>query len=232
MDNTQIYYEELSSLNNPAEGSSLIEEISKAPIAATELPPAFPQNDFSYTSNPASAFYAINPDYVGWIKLNDTKIDYPVVRGKDNEEYLDKNFKRENDVLGSIFMDYRNLGMGLDRHTVLYGHYTERGLMFGDLDRFTDRTYTEDNSTFTFSTPQGEKTYEIFSVHISPSEGPYLDTQFNNISYEDFQKMLKSSSIHDLDVELNEDSSIITLVTCNYAVKDGRLFLHAIEVKN
>lgn len=232
MENSQRFYEELSSLKEA--DTILVPEnpVSTVPEEETEIKPVFPDNDFIYTANPASTFYAINQDYVGWIKVNNTKIDYPVVRGKDNEEYLDKNFKKEKDVLGSIFMDYRNLGMGLDRHTVIYGHFTERGLMFGDLDKFADRKFAEENSTFTFSTPQGEKTYRVFSVHISPSEGPYLDTQFNSTTFGEFQNMLKESSIFDLETDLNDKSSIITLVTCNYAMEDGRLFLHAIEIEN
>lgn len=232
MESSQSYYEELSTLNELEPVIEPIEPIFPDQGEPIPVKPVFPENAFSYKLNPASTFYAINPDYVGWIKVNNTKIDYPVVRGKDNEEYLEKNFKKENDVLGSIFMDYRNLGMGLDRHTVIYGHYTERGLMFGDLDKFADRKFAEDNATFTFSTPQGEKTFKIFSVHISPSEGPYLDTQFNNTSYGEFQTMLKESSKYDLNIELSEDLSIITLVTCNYAMKDGRLFLHAVEIRN
>ena len=232
MESSQTYYEELSSINELEPVPDPPEPNTTVPVEVSPAKPTFPDNIFSYQLNPASTFYSINPDYVGWIKVNNTKIDYPVVRGNDNEEYLDKNFKKENDVLGSIFMDYRNLGMGLDRHTVIYGHYTERGLMFGDLDKFADQSFAEENPTFTFATPQGEKTYEIFSVHISPSEGPYLDTQFKNTSYGEFQNMLKESSIYALDIELNEDLSIITLVTCNYAVEDGRLFLHAIEIRN
>lgn len=232
MDSSQDYYEELSSQNKTDTIPSLNEPSSTVPIEETQIKSVFPDNDFIYTANPASTFYAINQDYVGWIKVANTKIDYPVVRGNDNEEYLDKNFKKEKDVLGSIFMDYRNLGMGLDRHTVIYGHFTERGLMFGDLDKFADRKFAEENSVFTFSTPQGEKTYKVFSVHISPSEGPYLDTQFNNTTYGEFQNMLKESSIFDLETEPSDKLSIITLVTCNYAMEDGRLFLHAIEITN
>ena len=231
MTESESYYNELSQLNEIMEIDVPEKPEIDLPVIPEESTPTFPKDNFNYTQNPSSSFLKINADYVGWIKIDNTKIDYPIVRGLDNEEYLDINFKREPDVLGSIFMDYRNIGMGLDQHTILYGHYTERGYMFGDLNKYLNPNFLSENSTFTLSTPQGEKTYQIFSIHISPSEGPFLDTQFQTQPYADFLNMLKEESITDLDVVLNENYDLLSLVTCDYAVEDGRLFIHAIEVK-
>ena len=231
MKTSEAYYDELSQLNNAAADSELpVTPDVKLDVPPEEAAPLFPTGNFTYTPNPYSALLKINPDYVGWIKIDNTKIDYPIVRGSDNEEYLDINFNRENDVLGSIFMDYRNIGMGMDRHTIIYGHYTERGYMFGDLKKYLDSDFLSSNDTFTISTPQGDKTYQIFSIHISPSEGPFLQTQFKDVAYNDFIDLLKKESIIDRDVVLDENLDLLSLVTCNYAVKDGRLFIHAIEV--
>lgn len=230
MKRTQEVYQALSEINS----SITSEEAVPGPEdkAPTEEPASesFQYSEFKYTRNPASEFYRINPDFSGWLKINNTQVDYPVVRGIDNEIYLDRNFYNEPDVLGSIFMDYRNLGMGLDRHTILYGHYTERGLMFGDLEKFLDDQFLMENNRIEFSTPQGMKTYEIFSIHVSPSVGPFLNTTFSDIPYREFMDLLLDASMMDLGRVPDENMNILSLVTCNYAVKDGRLFIHAVEV--
>ncbi len=227
---TQARYEELSKINHE---EVVVEPLPTLPETVVEKPAEeviIPNEEFIIETNPDTQFLKINPDYVGWLNIGNTKVDYPVVSGPDNAYYLDKNFYQEKDILGSIYMDYRNLGNGLDKHTILYGHYTERGLMFGDLDKYLDEDYLKNHKTFTFRSLQGEVTYEIFSVHISPSEGPFLDTTFMETSYGEFQKLLKSTSQIASDSMPMEDQKIISLITCNYAVKDGRLFIHAMEV--
>lgn len=230
MEATQAQYEELSKINHE---EILVDPPPYLPETATEIPPEeviLPTEEFIIETNPDAQFLKINSDYVGWLTIENTKVDYPVVSGPDNEYYLDKNFYKEQDIIGSIYMDHRNLGNGLDTHTILYGHYTERGLMFGDLDKYLDADYLKDHKTFTFRSLQGEVTYEIFSVHISPSEGPFLDTTFFETSYGDFQTLLKETSQISIDAIPTESQKIISLITCNYAVKDGRLFIHAMEV--
>ena len=235
MEATQEKYEELSKINDqeklvepppPTPTLSTPETIVETPLEELIIP----QEEFIIETNPDSQFLKINPDYMGWINIGNTKIDYPVVSGSDNEYYLNKSFYREKDILGSIFMDYRNLGNNLDKHTILYGHYTERGLMFGDLDKYLDADYLKKHKTFTFRSLQGQVTYEIFSVHISPSDGPFLDTTFTETPYGEFQNLLKSTSQIKSDTFPVESQKIISLITCNYAVKDGRLFIHAVEV--
>lgn len=230
MNESQLYYDNLSQLNDDTEAADSIKPDVTLDILPEEAVIDFPRDNFTYTQNPYSALLKVNPDFVGWISIDDTKIHYPIVRGADNDEYLDLNFEREPDVLGSIFMDYRNIGMGLDRHTILYGHYTERGYMFGDLIKYLDSSFLEKNDILTISTPQGDKMYQIFSIHISPSEGPFLDTQFRERTYDEFLLLLKDESSIVSDAALNGDLDLLTLVTCNYAVEDGRLFIHAIEV--
>ena len=180
--------------------------------------------------NPSTEYYAINPDYVGWLKVDKTVIDYPVVRGNDNEQYLNHNFYREEDPLGSIFMDYRNIGMGMDRHTILYGHYSRYGQMFTDLEKYLSEEFLEKNPTFTFKDTFTEKTYKIFSVHYGEAESRFLDIEFIGNEYSQFIDLLKNESIFSPEVSVSETDSIFTLITCNYAVKNGRLFLHAVEV--
>lgn len=183
-------------------------------------------------ANPSAEYYAINPDYVGWLKIEETVIDYPVARGNDNERYLNYNFYREEDPLGAIFMDYRNIGMGMDKHTILYGHYSQYGQMFTDLEKYLAEDFLAKNPTFTFKDAFTEKTYKIFSVHYGEAEPRFLDVEFTGNEYSQFIDTLKSESIFPSTVPVSENDSIFTLVTCNFAVQNGRLFIHAVEVTN
>lgn len=181
-------------------------------------------------SNPFAEYFSINPDFAGWLTIEDTKVDYPVARGNDNEFYLEHSFKKKRNELGSIFMDYRNVGMGVDTHTVLYGHYTESGYMFGDLDRYLSKKYLDANPEIIFSDPFTERRYRIFSVHVSPSDGAILPVDLSGQEHAQYVTLLKEYSVHTLDVAISEADHILTLVTCNYGIKDGRLFIHAVEI--
>ncbi len=75
----------------------------------------------------------LNSDIVGWITLDDTSIDFPVVKGADNDDYLDKNYLHEYSTGGSIFLDYRNDALFGDQYSVIYGHNIRSGLMLSDI---------------------------------------------------------------------------------------------------
>ena len=183
-----------------------------------------------FESNPYAEYYTQNVDYVGWVAFDNTKIDYPVVRGNDNFFYLSHNFYKEEDILGTIFMDHRNVGMGLDKHTILYGHYSKYGHMFADLEKLLDPQFMSENSTFTFKDPYKDRTYSIFSVHVSPAESEYIPIQFEEDEFNRFVSSLKQQSIYELDIPVTEDSNIVTLVTCNYGIDNGRLYVNAVEI--
>ncbi|MGB3161529.1 MAG: class B sortase [Carnobacterium sp.] len=183
-----------------------------------------------FEKNAAAEYYDLNSDYVGWLTIEDTEVDYPVVRGKDNDFYLKHNFYKEEDVLGAIFMDYRNAGMGLDKHTILYGHYAKYGQMFKDLDRYLSEDFLTANSEFIFTDSFTERTYKIFSVHPSDANTDFVDVSFEDGEFIEFVDTLKNESIFSLDTPVSEEDTILTLVTCNYDVNDGRLFIHAVEI--
>lgn len=200
------------------------------PAAPAPEDVAAPLEELTFASNPSAEYYQINPDYVGWLSVSGTVIDYPVVRGQDNETYLTQNFYREPDVLGAIFMDYRNVGMGMDRHTIIYGHDTQHGQMFGELDKFLDEDFLNENLEFTFSDAYAERRYRIFSVYVAPSDTSFLDIEFEGDEYTDFLTTIKDLSFFPSEIEVTAEDHILTLMTCNYSVESGRLFIHAVEV--
>lgn len=201
---------------------SIAESIAEKPVEEA--------NALTFLANPSAEYYELNSDYVGWIEIAGTVIDYPVVRGQDNEFYLEHDFYKEEHILGSIFMDYRNIGMGLDNHTILYGHYTQTGLMFAELDKFLSEEFTEENPTISFQDPYTERTYKIFSVHVAPAGSAYIRTSFQGNELETYYDELKADSKFPIASEFEEDHKLLTLISCNYSVDDGRVYVHAYEV--
>ncbi|MFO8068663.1 MAG: class B sortase [Alkalibacterium sp.] len=203
------------------------DEIIAEPI---DEKPEEDSNAFTFLSNPSAEYYSLNSDYVGWIEMAGTVIDYPVVRGQDNDFYLEHDFYKEEHILGAIFMDYRNVGMGLDDHSILYGHHTNTGLMFADLEKFLSEEFTAPNSTIEFQDPYSKRTYEIFSVHVSPADSGYIRTSFEGDDLATYYEELKAASSFPIESEFKPDQKLLTLISCNYTVDDGRIYVHAYEV--
>ena len=101
--------------------------------------------------------------YICWIKIEGTKVDYPVVRGNDNEKYLHTSFSGEENILGALFMDYRCAGEQVP-HIIIYGHNGREGDMFGDLWRFLDRQFLAGHPVITLKVNDRIVEYEIFSA--------------------------------------------------------------------
>ena len=109
------------------------------------------------------AMREINPDYVAWLSIGGTVIDYPVVRGPDNEKYLNLSFFGETNSHGTLFMDYRNIGEHVP-HIIIYGHNTRTGDKFGELRNFLDPIFFASNNTITLMANDRIVEFEIFAA--------------------------------------------------------------------
>lgn len=169
----------------------------------------------------------INPDVVGWITARDTEIDYPVVRGKDNDFYLRHLFTGEQNKLGSVFMDYRNHSDFLDKNTIIYGHNMKDGSMFSSLTKYKDQQYYDNFPTMLLYTPVGNFTVELFAGIVV--DGNYESVRFNFKDDHDFHSYidsLKEKSTFDSNTSIKADDQIITLVTCSYEFNNARYALY------
>lgn len=185
---------------------------------------------YSTPSNLQKKWLDINPDYQGWLKIENTNIDYPLVRSKDNHFYLNRDFLKEDSELGAIFMDYRNIGNFNDRHTVIYGHYTWTGKMFGHLHNYKEELFSKENRIIKLKTIYGDKEFEIFSVYVDSAEDYELKINFkDDIDYVEYLQSLSDLSLHSFELNPNPEKLLLTLATCSYEVGDGRLIVHAIE---
>ncbi|MBQ2639774.1 MAG: class B sortase [Bacilli bacterium] len=173
----------------------------------------------------------INNDTVGWLKINNTNIDYPVVQSKDNSFYLNHSFNKKQNNAGWIFMDYNNKLDGTDKNIIIYGHNRLDNIMFGTLKETLDKDWysNNDNLKIKFITQDEEVTYKIFSIYKIKEETYYLKTNFNSINYLKFINTLKKRSIHDFDINLNDTKQILTLSTCS-GMNNYRLVIHAKKI--
>ena len=184
--------------------------------------------------------YGTNSDLVGWIVVEGTDINYPVVQSKVYQEYyLDHNFDGEEDEAGAIFADARNDVFLPDDNIILYGHNMKNGSMFGTLQSYLNKNYYDEHKTISFDTLYDRHKYEIVSVGLSKISDESADTfkyyNFLNASgkkeFNSYAKNIKKLEAYDTGVSMKYGDKLITLSTCNSVEEDGRLFIIAREVK-
>ena len=149
-----------------------------------------------------------NPYTIGWLIVEGTNINYPVVKYTDNQYYLKHDFNNNKNSAGWIFMDYQN--SLTDQNIVIYGHHRRDGSMFGSID---DLFKNNKELNITLITFEGIINYKIFSIYKASSHDNY-----NNRYFEDFNKTIKefeSKSSIDFNQDLEEANQIITLSTCD-----------------
>lgn len=172
-----------------------------------------------------------NSDIVGWIEIEGTNINYPVLQGEDNKYYLTHNYKKEKSQKGSIFLskDY-DLKLPSD-NLLIYGHNLISGQMFNNLLKYKDREFYEKHPNIRFTTAKEDLKFEIISafyskVFLKSEENVFRYYNFvtakSEKDYNNFVENAKKASIYDTNKEAEYGDRLITLVTCSYHVEDGR----------
>ena len=157
-----------------------------------------------------------NKDTVAFLKVNDTNVEYVVVKGSDNKYYLNHSFDEKYNIAGWIFADYKNKFDGTDKNIVVYGHNRRDGSMFGSLKKALKEEWykKEENRKIVFIIENESCIYEVFSIYQIEKEDYYIKTNFSKNEFTDFIKKIKSRSINDFAVEVSDKDSILTLSTC------------------
>lgn len=174
----------------------------------------------SYYTNFEQVFETLlqkNDNTIGWIKVNNTKINYPVVQADTNSYYLNRDFFKKKNSMGWIFMDYRNNIENLDKNTIIYGHNIKQGIMFGTIKNMMNKSWytNSNNQIITFNTLNKNMKWRIFSLYQINETEDYLKTEFeSDEEYMNFLNMLKNRSKNNFNVELTPESKILTLSTC------------------
>ena len=166
-------------------------------------------------------------DYRGWIKVDNTNIDYPIVQGKDNSFYLDKDINKNYVSSGSIFMNYLNNGFN-DENTILFGHHMRNKTMFAQLEKYKEKEFFQNDNDIKIEVENDKVlTYKVFSVYVTDANDNYIKTNFDNKSeYKELLDKIKNKSIYKSDINVDENDKIITLSTCSYKFNDARMVVH------
>ena len=175
-----------------------------------------------------------NTDIVAYLKVNNTNIDYVVVKGEDNKFYLRHNLYKEYSHPGWIFMDYRNKLDGKDKNIIIYGHNNKEGMMFGTLKNIITKEWYENPDNYIINLVLEDKvlTYQVFSTYSIKVEDYYITTSFkNNNEFDKFVKVLRGRSVHNYNFSVDGNDSILTLSTCTGSGK-SRMVLHAKLINN
>lgn len=193
-------------------------------------------NDDNYIikNNYIASLLSINEDVVGWLKVNNTNVDYPVVKSTDNDFYLKNNLYKQEDMNGWIYMDYRNHDKELDQNTIIYGHNMYySGIMFGTLHKAANRSWynNEENRVISFNTIYETMNWQIFSIYRIKKTSDYLVTNFaTSEDFFEYIEKVKNRSIANFNVEIHENDKILTLSTCTG--DNERFVIHAKLITN
>ena len=181
-----------------------------------------------------------NKDIIGWLEIKDTNINYPILQAKDNDYYLDHNYKKEKSISGSLFLDASFDIENGSTNYLIYGHRNKNGLMFEDLMKYAKKDFYEKHKTFNFTTLEEDATYEIISVFYSrvyyTDEKDvfryyYFVNAKNEDEFNDFIYNAKKASIYNTGVDANYKDQLITLSTCEYSQDNGRFVVVAKKIK-
>lgn len=181
------------------------------------------------------ALHNKNQKLIGWIKIDDTLIDYPVMQTVNNEYYLDHNFDQKEDKNGCIFMDYQcDAVKGCD-NIILYGHNMQSGKMFGTLNKYSQKSYYDAHPVILFDTIYEKGEYQVAYVFrskvYSEEDVNFKYYQFINAGskkeFDSYINEMSGVSLYDTGVEAAYGDKLLTLSTCDYNEPDGRFVVVA-----
>lgn len=188
-----------------------------------------------------TTLYQENPELVGWLRIPDTEIDYPVMQSSMEEPdyYLRHDFAKNDDSNGTLFIDARNDYINRDTNIIIYGHNMKSGMMFGSLKKYLDAEYMNAHKTIEFHTLYEKNIYEVIAVGLSKVQ--YQDEQtfryynfLNADSEESFHEYLNNIiqlSVFGEEIDVSYGDELLTLSTCNSYTEDGRMFVLAKKVQ-
>lgn len=196
----------LSSMESPVEDASAAQSELMAGLGEEE--------SYQVIMARLEKLKSLNADTYGWLRVTGTGIDYPVVKGADNDFYLRRGFYKSFLSSGSIFADAACGAPADNRNTVLYGHNMKDGTMFHTLHNLKNKSYF-DNAEIQLMTTEGIYIYEVYSVHTPHESDIFFHTSFSDAGWQGFLDWTHSDSMYlRQDVTLSPADKVITLSTC------------------
>lgn len=170
-----------------------------------------------------------NPDCIGWVRITNTKIDYPVMQTKSNPQYyLRRGFDKQYSYLGTPFIDSR-CDANYDNNLIIYGHNMRDGKIFADLLKYKDKVYCQEHNIIHFITPNGVQQYEVFAVCKVKNDDEWYGytCQTDKESFSNLISHIKDKSLYQTEESAEYGDYFLTLSTCEYSQTNGRLIVIA-----
>ena len=181
--------------------------------------------------------YEQNKDMVGWLKVDDTAINYPVMfKPGQNNYYIRRGFNKKHSNAGSLFIDERSKVLKKrSTNLIIYGHNMRNGSMFHDLLNYAEESFYLTHPTIQFNTIYEEATYDIVAAFYSKvlftnEEGfryyEYIDFSKKK-EFNEYIKTIRNLSEYDTGIKVSYGDQLITLSTCSYHEENGRFVVVA-----
>lgn len=170
-----------------------------------------------------------NQDIAGWIYIRGTTIDYPIVQGKDNEEYLHQDFNKKKSSSGTIFLDNNCKKDFTSDNNIIYGHHMKNGTMFVQLLKFREKSFLKKHNEIMIFTPDRTIHLKVISAYAQKAQNKIPVTFANDKQKKAYIKKIESMSEQTIKTSRINDSHIYTFVTCSYEGEDNRTYVHAAE---
>ncbi len=187
-----------------------------------------------------SELYGENQEFAGWIKISDTKIDYPVMKPvEDNNFYLTHSPDGNYNQYGSIYLDVASDLKSPSTNWILYGHNFKDESMFGSLKNYKNESYYKEHPIIRFDTLYEEGKYKIISVFISQvyrqDQDVFKYYQYTNVQskeeFDEYISNIKKLSLYEIYESAEYGDSLITLSTCDEWTENGRIAVVAKKVE-
>lgn len=170
-----------------------------------------------------------NQDIAGWIYIRGTTIDYPIVQGKDNEEYLHQDFNKKKSSSGTIFLDNNCKKDFTSDNNIIYGHHMKNGTMFVQLLKFREKSFLKKHNEIMIFTPDRTIHLKVISAYAQKAQNKIPVTFANDKQKKAYIKKIESMSEQTIKTSRINDSHIYTFVTCSYEGENNRTYVHAAE---
>jgi sortase B len=173
----------------------------------------------------------IYPGIVGWIRLDGTALDYPIMQYTDNDHFLTHLPDGTRHRNGSIFLDYRNNSDFSDKSILIFGHETRAQDMFGALKNYREQEFYNANPVIYLHTPEKDSVIVLIAAYLADSERDHPPLYFeSDEEFIAYIELLRRISFFTSDVEITPEDRIVSLCTCAYDFEDARLIITGILV--
>ena len=174
---------------------------------------------------------AINGDVRGWLTMDDTRIDYPVVQGRDDMEYVNKDVYGEFALSGAIFMSSQNAPDFSDCYNVVYGHHVEGGAMFADVTLYQNKEFFDSHPSGMLILPDRAYSISVFACGKFDAYDKHIycnPTDYTPANLEGFLRYIRDNAVQYRDIGASRDSRLIALSTCADAVSNNRILIFGV----